>query len=103
MVSEISPEDAEKLLKSGEAVLLDVRTEEEYRAEHVEGAKWIPLNELSERAGELDKDKTIILCFCRSGARSSAACNFLKENGFRKLYNVTGGIIDWKLIGLRMK
>ena len=101
MASEITPEQALKMLKSGEAVLLDVRTMPEYEQEHVEGSKWIPLNELESRIGELDRKKAIILCFCRSGARSAYACNMLEEKGFSKLYNVSGGIIDWKLSGLK--
>ena len=98
---EISPEEAKRLIESGEATLLDVRTEPEYLEEHVEGAKWIPLDKLSRRAGEIEKEKPVILCFCRSGARSSYACQVLRQLGFKKLINVSGGILDWKRAGLK--
>ena len=100
-IKEIGVEEAIELLRAGEAVLLDVRTREEYGDEHVDGAIWIPLHELSERIDELDRDKAILACFCRSGMRSSRACEVLKKHGFRKLYNVRGGITAWKKAGFK--
>ncbi len=101
MVEEITVEEAARMVKRGDAVLLDVRTPQEYRAEHVEGATWIPLDELPQRLGELDTDKAILACFCRSGSRSSKACSILQRNGFKKLYNVHGGILAWKEAGFK--
>lgn len=101
MIKEIPVEEAEKMIKSEEAVLLDVRTPGEYYAEHVEGAKWIPLDQLARRVGELDKEKAILACFCRSGNRSSQACGILERNGFKRLFNVRGGILAWKDAGLK--
>jgi rhodanese-related sulfurtransferase len=100
-IEEITVEEAINMIKSGDAVLLDVRTPEEYYAEHVERAKWIPLDELPERLEELDREKAILACFCRSGYRSSHACHILQKNGFKKLYNVRGGIIAWKEAGFK--
>ncbi|NOZ58375.1 MAG: rhodanese-like domain-containing protein [Euryarchaeota archaeon] len=100
-VEEISVEEAAELVRGGSAILLDVRTPQEYHAEHVEGARWIPLDELPERLDELDREKVILACFCRSGMRSSRACEILREHGFKKLYNVRGGITAWKRAGFR--
>ncbi len=100
-INEITVEEAIEMLKAGDAVLLDVRTPEEYYEEHVAGAKWIPLDELPERLEELDRERAILACFCRSGMRSSMACEILKEHGFSRLYNVRGGITAWKKAGLK--
>lgn len=100
MIKEISVEEAIKMLKGDEnVILLDVRTQQEYYTEHVKGSKWIPLDHVSYRLQELDKKKAIFACFCRSGHRSFKACEFLKENGFEELYNVKGGIEAWKQAG----
>ncbi len=95
-IKEITPAEAIEILKNKNAVLLDVRTEEEYRAEHIKGSVWIPLHELEERIDELKGKEIIILCLCRSGNRSRIACEILKNYGFKNLYNVSGGIIEWK-------
>ncbi|MBU2559764.1 rhodanese-like domain-containing protein [archaeon] len=98
-IEEITVEEAIKMVRDEDAVLIDVRTPSEYYAEHVEGVKWIPLDELSQRAGELEKDKVILACFCRSGSRSLRACEVLKSLGFTKLFNVRGGLLAWKSAG----
>lgn len=72
-----------------DAVLLDVRTDEEYFAGHVEGTRHIPLDSLRERLAELPKDKTLYV-YCQSGMRSYLGCRILKKNGFH-CYNVAGG------------
>lgn len=69
--------------------LLDVRSEEEYLNGHMEGAINIPVDELRERIGELDKSKTIIE-YCQVGLRGYIADRILTQEGF-KVYNVTGG------------
>ncbi len=101
-VKEITPKQAKELLESGEAVLLDVRTKEEYGEKHVEGSINIPLNELEARIHELKGKKVIILCFCRSGNRSSVACEMLRAHGFSNIYNVKGGIIAWEKAGFKV-
>lgn len=100
-IEEITVEEALRLIEDEDAVLLDVRTPQEYYDEHVEGVKWIPLDQLSQRASELDKEKVILACFCRSGARSYRACEVLRGLGFEKLYNVRGGILAWKQAGFK--
>ncbi len=100
MIKEISVEEAIKMLKGDEnVILLDVRTQQEYYTEHVKGSKWIPLGRVPYRLRELDKKKAIFACFCRTGNRSFKACEFLRDNGFEELYNVKGGIEAWKQAG----
>jgi rhodanese-related sulfurtransferase len=77
--------DFKSLLSSG-AILLDVRTEEEYERGHVEGSVNIPLHELSDNLSKLKKDKTII-AICESGIRSRDAAGLLASKGFDSVYN----------------
>ncbi|PBQ33784.1 sulfurtransferase [Sphingobacteriaceae bacterium] len=67
-------------------VILDVRTEREYRTGHIEGAVNIPLSKLHEDSIALDKTKVIVTC-CSHGLRSVKAVTLLKEHGFKEVYN----------------
>ena len=79
-------------------ILLDVRTQEEWDEEHIEGATLIPLQELEDRATkELAKDSEIII-YCNSGNRSAQAAGYLASLGYTNLADM-GGIIDWKDAG----
>jgi len=82
----------EELIKNG-AVVVDVRTEEEFEEEHYPNAKCIPVNEIMQRANEIGpKDKPVVL-YCASGARSAYAARILKSLGFSKVINA-GGLYD---------
>ncbi len=97
MIKEIPVEEAIRMLKDDpNVILLDVRTQQEYYKEHVRGSRWIPMDQLPYRLHELNKNKVIFACFCRTGHRSFKACEFLRDNGFENLYNVKGGIEAWK-------
>lgn len=72
------------------AVLLDVRTKEEYSQFHIKGSVNIPLQNL-ERVGELIEDKsTPIFVHCQSGARSARAAHMLKNSGYRRVSDIGG-------------
>jgi sulfur-carrier protein adenylyltransferase/sulfurtransferase len=58
------------------------------------GARHIPVNNITERAGELSTADEIVL-YCKSGVRSARALNTLRQLGFRKLWNLSGGINAW--------
>ncbi|PLX48541.1 MAG: sulfurtransferase [Desulfobulbaceae bacterium] len=74
--------------------LLDVRQPQEYEREHLPGAILIPLKELVNRHAELDPDKPTLV-YCASGVRSKAASQLLQGQGFKEVYNITGGIKAW--------
>jgi rhodanese-related sulfurtransferase len=84
--------DGREKVKNG-ALLLDVRTPEEFREGHIAGAKNIPVQQLAQRLDELGPKSRPIVVYCRSGARSSAAAQFLKNQG----YQVTdiGAMSNW--------
>ena len=80
--------DYGELVKNG-AVILDVRTKEEYAGGHIKGAVNISLQSLQSNLSKLKKDKTIITC-CASGMRSAYAKNILAANGFYSVFNGGG-------------
>ncbi len=75
-------------------LLLDVREEYEWNLGHLPGAIRIAIGELPQRVGELDPQRETIV-YCRSGARSAQAADFLRQSGFRQVWNMTGGTLRW--------
>ena len=98
----ITASQAQTLLKNDENVtLLDVRTEDEFKSGHIQGATLIPLSSLEANLDKLQKFKhKKIIVYCRSGSRSVAASRILEKNGFTPL-NVKNGMIG--LLGLKME
>lgn len=78
-----------KAMDRNDYILLDVRTDEEFKNGHVEGAVNIPVDSLRSRLHELDKEKNIVE-YCQVGIRGHIAGRILSQNGF-KVKNVTGG------------
>ena len=77
-------------------LLLDVREPFEYSICHIEPSTLIPLEELSNRAGELKKDDEIVV-YCHVGIRSASAVTLLRQNGYSNVRNLQGGIEAWAL------
>jgi len=91
---EITPRDLKARLDRGDDLyILDVREPHEYQICNLNG-HLIPLGELSRRVNELDSSREIV-AHCRSGKRSADAVEFLQKAGFRKIWNLKGGILAW--------
>lgn len=92
----ISAEAAKARIDSKEKlIIVDVRTEEEYQAKHIENAILIPNETISNQKPALLPDLDAeILIYCRSGNRSAQAAEKLVKLGYTKIYDF-GGIIDW--------
>jgi rhodanese-related sulfurtransferase len=75
--------------------VLDVRREPEWRAGHIEGAAWWPLDNFKVSPPEIDRDLPIAV-HCKSGYRSMIACSLLQRAGFRNVTNVIGGFDAWQ-------
>jgi rhodanese-related sulfurtransferase len=92
----ISAEEAKAMLDvNADAVLLDVRTEEEFTERHIPGAVLLPDYEITAKAADMLPDKNaLILIYCRTGRRSANAANELIEMGYTNVYDF-GGINDW--------
>ena len=92
--SEIPVEELKRRLDRGDDLLiLDVREPHEYQICNL-GGYLIPLGELPSRVHELDTSREIV-AHCRSGVRSAKAVNFLRQAGFKKVHNLSGGILAW--------
>jgi adenylyltransferase/sulfurtransferase len=98
-VAQLSASALADRLRGGEdVVLLDVREFDERAKACIDGSRWIPLNELGERLGELeDRLKRPIVVHCHRGGRSETAVRQLRERGFQKVENLDGGIEAWSL------
>ncbi|WP_423147929.1 rhodanese-like domain-containing protein [Rubrolithibacter danxiaensis] len=93
-----------KGIKKEQALVLDVRTPEEYATGHIRGAvniDWKNAEEFKAKANELQKTQPVYV-YCRSGARSEKASNWLSTNGFTNVTDLEGGIEAWKKAGKRV-
>jgi adenylyltransferase/sulfurtransferase len=92
---EITPAQAAEWLNSADPpFLLDVREANEWEIGRLPGATRISVHELQARLNELDTAREMVV-YCRSGVRSGRAVEMLKAAGFRKVKNMTGGILRW--------
>ncbi len=91
----IDAAEAKEMMESEDVIILDVRTEEEFEEQRIEGAILIPDYEIEELAEDKlpDKDATILV-YCRTGRRSELASRALIEMGYKNVYDF-GGIVDW--------
>ncbi len=94
------PQLARRLVREQGALLLDVRSEAEFSAGHIDGAVLIPHDQVKDRLADieakLDGDRSRpIVVYCRSGRRSGLAKDVLLEAGFTQVTNV-GGMSDWR-------
>jgi sulfur-carrier protein adenylyltransferase/sulfurtransferase len=83
-----------KMDRGDDFFLLDVREPNEFQICRIEGSKLIPLGELAQRTGELDKNREMIV-HCKMGGRSAKAVSLLQERGFNRVSNLKGGILAW--------
>ena len=97
MYRQITVEEAKQMMDSnGDAIILDVREQEEFDAGHIPNAVLLPYTQINERAERVLPDKEAqILVYCRSGRRSKIAAEALASLGYTQVYEF-GGIIDWK-------
>ena len=91
----ISPEEAREMMNRGGAVILDVRTRDEYNEAHISGAVLLPIDDVKLLAPSVLPDKSAtILVHCRSGNRSERAAHMLIDMGYTVVYDF-GGIQNW--------
>ena len=104
-----SPNNADKMInlsetewvklhdESEESVIIDVRTDDEFSTGYISGAVNIDFymgNKFISEIDKLDKSKSYFI-YCKSGARSGQTCELMKQKGFKKVYNLEGGILGW--------
>ena len=81
--------------QTSNAMLVDVRTPEEYRDGHIHGSSNVPLQQIEDIDLEVSDMSTPLFVYCRSGARSRQATAALQEMGYEEVHNI-GGILDYK-------
>lgn len=100
-ITEISPADAQKQAEGGEAVLIDVREDGDWRDGHAKGAKHLGRGvielEIEEEIPDLKKP---IICYCGGGSRSALVAESLQKMGYENVRSLAGGLRAWKEAGL---
>ncbi|ABK42980.1 Rhodanese domain protein [Magnetococcus marinus MC-1] len=106
-INQITPHQlAEMLAHKPPPLLIDVRTAAEFNTDgRIEHAILVPLSDLSRRAPEMFKQYPgrEVAVICRSGNRSIMGSVGLKKAGFAKVYNVTGGMLNWQSQGYKVR
>lgn len=93
-----------ELANKGNALILDVRTPGEYSRGHIKGSTLIDISnkDFVSRLNLLQKDKPILI-YCLTGSRSHAAASYMARTGFKAVYNLQQGIIDWNRQGFSLE
>ncbi|MGA8146420.1 MAG: rhodanese-like domain-containing protein [Gallionellaceae bacterium] len=100
-VKEVDIAAALQLINHKNALILDVREENEFKGGHILNARLIPLLNLKDRIGELERYREQpIVIVCRSGNRSATACALLGNRQFGHAYNLVGGMMAWQKAGM---
>ncbi|SDI18303.1 Rhodanese-related sulfurtransferase [Propionivibrio dicarboxylicus] len=95
---------ATMLINREDAVVIDVREPFEYVEGHLPESRNIPLAQIEQRQGELEKYKEVpVILVCQTGARSSDACKKLEGLGFTRVHNLDGGVAAWRAAGLPLR
>lgn len=95
-VKVVSADDLQEALKDPKGKqVIDVRDPGEYKSGHIQGARNIPLAQISTALNGIPKDRETYL-ICATGFRSAQGCRILQKHGFKQLYNVAGGMKQWK-------
>jgi rhodanese-related sulfurtransferase len=98
-IREVTREEAQKMVDEG-AQLVDVRADHEWEMGRIEGATHIPLADLADRTGEIDKDRPVVF-YCRGGNRSTMATEALAAAGYDAA-KLSEGIVGWSEAGLSL-
>lgn len=97
----ISATQAHEWLKTGQAILIDVREPDEFKAEHIAYATSIPLQSVPQTMSLIDPAGKKVIFQCLKGRRGESACEIFKpQSPATPLYNIAGGITAWKEAGL---
>lgn len=84
--TDFTQEEAMEIYKRTNALLIDVRTPEEYRENHIEGAVNIPVYEIDNIKNEIIDPNKVILVYCKTGKRSKIVKQILTQNGYKNVY-----------------
>lgn len=93
----VSPQAATNMVNQQEALIIDVRPADEFRAGHIAGSRNIPSDQIGDRIGELEgyREKPLIFT-CDTGSQASHAGRQLLAKGFKQVYRIQGGVAAWR-------
>lgn len=90
--TDLKYEEAMDIYKREDAIIIDVRTPEEYKENHIEGAINIPMYEVDNLKNEIFDKDAVILLYCKTGKRSKIVKEILMQNGYRNVYTFNAKI-----------
>ena len=97
----VNTNEAVKLMNNEDTIVVDLREDKEIKGGILQNAQHISLGQLSDRIGHLGANKQVpILVYCRSGTRSTSACNTITKAGFENVSSLAGGILAWEAANL---
>ena len=102
-VTNLNVSDFDSKIKDPSVVILDVRTPAEFQEGHIQSAINIDFeaSNFESEVKKLDKSKSYAV-YCRSGRRSGLATEIMARDGFKSVFNLNGGIIDWQSSGNKL-
>ena len=99
--SGLDPIQTTQLINRRNALIIDIRTPEDFAAGHLPQAKHIALDTLANKAPQLGRSKTTpVVVVCQTGLRSQRACATIRTAGYAEVFNLEGGILAWQKSGL---
>ena len=100
-IRNVDAKEFQQLAEAGKGQVVDVRTPGEYQQGHIKGAVLIDFNspDFQSKLESLDKNKPVYV-YCRSGHRSGMAVKIMADKGFKTIYNLQHGVIEWNQGGL---
>ncbi len=101
MVQQVAPEQAVRLISSGEVEVIDVRDPHEWAGGHIAGARLVPLEQLRAQAKTL-LTKDNVLFVCAAGVRSQTAARLAASLGLKRVYSLIGGTRGWVKAGQQL-
>lgn len=100
-IKQIGPAEATRLINHENALVIDIRENKEFTDGHIINSRHIPMNTVQQHISKLasHKNKPVIVS-CRTGARSSTVCGWLRKHGFENVSSLKGGIMAWQSANL---
>lgn len=95
MLKQLTGEEADMLMTSGNVVIVDVRDRDSYEESHIENAIYLSMPELQNFIATVDRNKSILV-YCYHGISSQSVAQHLIEQGFSEVYSLVGGFEAWK-------
>ena len=97
----LSPTDVTRLINHENAVVVDIRGDNDFKQGHIVNSLHLPFEQLSHQKKKLERyhDRPLIMA-CKNGQQGNAASRLLRKQGFDKIYSISGGLVAWESASL---